>query len=36
MLGSRPGGQQHQPNQQYQPTQQPAPVGDSFDDDIPF
>ena len=33
MLGSRPsGGQQGQP----QPSSQPAPVDDSFDDDIPF
>ena len=43
MLGGRPGGggdfapqQQQQSQPQPQPANQPAPVDDSFDDDIPF
>ena len=42
MLGGRPGGggdfaqQQQQQQSQPQPANQPAPVDDSFDDDIPF
>ena len=41
MLGGRPGGggdfaPQQQQQSQPQPANQPAPVDDSFDDDIPF
>lgn len=36
MLGGRPTGGSPAPQQQSQPAYQPAPIDDSFDDDIPF